>query len=224
MWHRTILKDVCVTDQWISFLLQPVLPISGFIIMSLQVQGSHQFFPQPISPLSLGLLPMGHTVAISVAVCKATEGKERLMPCLWEGLRSRQDRNTAVGERQIAPSSTCIGNSITKYSCLFLVSIKIPRSLGMLLFTIHSPEQDYGDKTLCSPANYLTRTDFPQHVCWHWGNFQEFQEFEERLSCKTFLEVSYGNSSNKELHQQPWRQVLTGPERKPRNFSKSRKP
>lgn len=148
---------------------------------------------------------MGHSVSFLVADCKATEGKG-LMPCLWEGLKRRHDRSITAGERLSPP--TYVLETPEPSTCVFsAMNIKIPCTLGMLHFAIHSPKKDYVDKTLCSPANYLTRTDYPQHICWHWGSFQEF---EERLSCETFLKVSYGNTPIEELHQKPWKQVPTG--------------
>lgn len=108
---------------------------------------------------------MGHSVSFLVADCKATEGKG-LMPCLWEGLKRRHDRSITAGERLSPP--TYVLETPEPSTCVFsAMNIKIPCTLGMLHFAIHSPKKDYVDKTLCSPANYLTRTDYPQHICWH---------------------------------------------------------
>lgn len=123
MWHRTILKAVFVTEWWVSFLLQPVLPISGFIITChSRSKGATNFFTTYFTTL------------IIVAVCKATEGKEHLLPCLWEGLRRRHDGNIAVSDRQIASSCVCIGNSRTKYLCLFCGEHLSPTQLGHVTF------------------------------------------------------------------------------------------
>lgn len=84
---------------------------------------------------------MGHTMTTAAAVCKATEGKEQLMPYLLEGLRRRRDGNISMSEGQSPP--VYVSETQEPNTCVFSgVSSKIPRSLGMLHFTIHSPEQD----------------------------------------------------------------------------------
>lgn len=101
-------SERCLCDRVMNFL--PVTASFTCLMfhsyMSLQIQGNHQLFSQPISLLPLGLLPMGHAVAILVAVCKAIEGKKHLLPCLCKGLRRRQEGNIAMGERPIISSCT----------------------------------------------------------------------------------------------------------------------